>query len=299
MRALLVLFMLSRLSLAHAESLPLYIGTAGSSIYRSQFDTATGSLSKPVQVAETSRPTFLWIHAPTKTLYSICETPRNKGAAIVSWSIGGESGKLTKTASQDAMGDGPCYVSASSDGKYAAIANYGGGSTTLFPIAGDGSVQPSSGFIQHVGSSVNPRRQKAPHAHSSRFDPTNRRVAAADLGTDKVYIYDIDADGALTPSVPPAIDAPAGSGPRHFVFSPDDRYMLILGELSGTITSVRYAPPKVEVTETISTMADGTPDDAPRDQLKSCFTPTGDSFTVATAVRARLRAFTTTPIKAR
>ncbi len=278
MRHWIVILLCGVASLAPADTLPLYIGTGGNAIYLTQFDTASGSLSQGVQVAETSRPTFLWIHPSTRSLYSICEVNRGggaDGAAVVAWAIDRNSGKLTQRSRQDAMGNGPCFVSASSDGKYAVIANYGGGSVALFPIAKDGSVSAASGFVQHVGSSVNPRRQQAPHAHSSRFDPTNKRIAVADLGTDKVYLYDIADDGSLSPSEPAAIDAPPGSGPRHFVFSPDQRFMLILGELSGTITSVRYAPPKIETVETISTMAVGTPDDAPRGSAEILFHPNG------------------------
>ncbi len=275
MRPLIATLLLAAASIAHAESVPLYVGTGGNAIYLTQFDSETGSLTAAREVAQTARPTFICIHRPTRSLYSICEVQRDKGAAIVAWEINPKTGKLSQRSSQDAMGDGPCFVATASNGKYAAIANYGGGSVALFPIAKDGSVAASSGFVQHVGSSVNPRRQTAPHAHSSRFDPTDQRVAVADLGTDKVYLYDIAHDGSLNPSSPAAIDAPAGSGPRHFVFSPDQRYMLILGELSGTITSVRYAPPNVQTVETISTMAAGTPDDAPRGSAEILFHPNG------------------------
>lgn len=278
MRCLIVFALILVSSLATAETLPLYVGTGGNAIYLTTFDTDAGTLSAPRQVAETARPTFIWIHKPTSTLYSICEVGRGngaEGAAIVSWQIDRPSGTLSQRSRQDAMGNGPCFVAVSSDGKFAAVANYGGGSAAVFPIAKDGSVLAASGFVQHQGSSVNPRRQEAPHAHSSRFDPSDRRVAVADLGTDKVYLYDIAEEGSLSPSEPAAIDAPPGSGPRHFVFSPDQKYMLILGELSGTITSVRYDPPNIDTVETISTMAAGTPDDAPRGSAEILFHPNG------------------------
>lgn len=261
-----------------ADDIPLYIGTGADGIYLTMFDTETGDCSVPVKVAQTQRPTFLWIHSPTESLYSISELGRGKngqGAAIVSWAIDDRTGMLSERNRQDAQSDGPCFVSVSADGKVAAIANYGGGSVALFPIHADGSLGPASSHVVHRGSSINARRQSEPHAHSSRFDPSDQRVAVADLGTDKVYLYDVDCEGAMSPSDPPAIETPAGSGPRHFVFSPDDEYMLILGELSGTITTVRYLPPNISTVETISTMAAGTPDDAPRGSAEILFHPNG------------------------
>ncbi len=261
-----------------AEQIPLYVGTGADGIYRTQMDSETGSLSEPVKVAQTQRPTFLWIDRPTNSLYSICELKRNDkgpGEAIVAWAIDPASGRLTERNRQNAQGDGPCFVSLSADGRYAAIANYGGGSIDLFPVRDDGSVGPACDHVQHTGSSVDPRRQGEPHAHSSRFDPSDRRLAAADLGTDHVYLYDVGSNGSLKPSNPPAITTPPGSGPRHFVFSPDQRFMLILGELSGTITTVRYAPPDVETVETISTMAADTAEDAPRGSAEILFHPNG------------------------
>ena len=260
-----------------AENLPLYVGTASDGIYLTQFDTDKGTLTDPVRVATTQRPTFIWIHRDT--LYSICELKRSTksnadGAALVAWSIEAD-GSLKQISKQDATGDGPCFVSVNENGKWAAIANYGGGSAALFPIKPDGAIGPASGSVQHVGSSVNQRRQGEPHAHSSRFDPTGRRVAVADLGTDKVNLYDITESGSLSPSTPAAIDMPKGSGPRHFVFSPDEKYVLVLGELDGAITSFRYAPPTITLIETISTMADGTPKDAPCASAEILFHPNG------------------------
>ena len=271
-----------------AETIPLYIGTGGDGIYLTQFDAESGTLSEPVRVAETPRPTFIWIHDDPKSqvaspmLYSISELPRGKaaddnveGAAIVSWSIDTDSGELTQTSRQDAMGDGPCFVTVSEDGRHAAIANYGGGSVALFPIRKDGSLQPASASIEHTGSSINPRRQSEPHAHSIRFDPTGRALVAADLGTDVVYVYQLGPNGSLTSPPPGGIPMPPGSGPRHLVFSPDGEYLLVLGELSGTITTVQYNSPHYPAVQTISTMADDASESAPRGSAEILFHPNG------------------------
>ena len=72
----------------------------------------------------------------------------------------------------------------------------------------------ATAFVQHEGSSVNPRRQKEPHAHSINVTNDNRHAVVADLGMDKVMIYRLDADkGTLKPGRRPFIRTKAGGGP--------------------------------------------------------------------------------------
>ncbi len=259
------------------EPIRLFIGTGGDGIYASKFDTKTGKLSQPEMMAETNRPSFVWATPETNSLYSVSETRRGaeKDASIIAWSVDETNGKLTMRSHQDAMGDGPCFVCVNEDRTYAAVANYGSGSVAVYPVKPDGSVDPASGSVQHAGSSVIANRQGGPHAHSIRFDPSGKRLAAADLGTDKIYLYDLGTDGALAPSNPPAIDLDPGAGPRHFVFSPDNQFLLALSEISGTITTYRYAPPKVEKLSVVSTMADGTTAEAAKASAEILFHPNG------------------------
>ena len=284
MRALFLFTAIAVVSLtlpmaSSAHTFPLYVGTGGDGIYITEFDAHSGTLSQPKKVATTPRPTFLWIHRAAesdvaKTLYSVCEVGDGKGA-IVAWAIG-DDGSLTQRSQQAAGGDITCFVSTSRDGKYATVANYGSGnSVSLFPIKADGSLGPASDTVQHVGSSVDKKRQLTTHAHSSRFDPTDKRVLAADLGTDKVYVYDVGDDGSLQPGQPAAINMAAGTGPRHFTFSPNNKYLLVLGELAGTITTLRYDPPNIAPVETISTVAADFPADAARHSAEILFHPNG------------------------
>ena len=70
------------------------------------------------------------------------------------------------------------------------------------------------------GSSVVPRRQAGPHAHSINVSPDNRFAFACDLGLDKILIYKLDpAKGTLTANDPAFVPTPKGGGPRHFAVS--------------------------------------------------------------------------------
>jgi len=253
-----------------AEKLAFYVGTATSEdaggIFLGQIDLETGVVEQPTLATAASRTTFIWLHPTENVLYSVAEVRGDAGEkmpAIAAWKIDAD-GKLTKINHQFAEGAGPCFVTVRSDGKYAAVANYGSGSIAIYPLRDDGSIEPASGKVQHAGSGPDTARQAAPHAHSVRFDPSGQRLLAADLGTDDIFIFDIQPDGSLKPADVPSLKNPPGSGPRHFAFSPDNRFVLSLGELSGTISIFSYHPIRSKPLSTVSTVAADLPDDANR-----------------------------------
>ncbi len=96
-------------------------------------------------------------------------------------------------------------------------------------------------FIQHSGSSKDPKRQTGPHAHSVNMSPDNRFLMVMDLGLDQALVYKFDATkGSLTPNDPPFAKITAGSGPRHMTFSPNGKFAYVLNEMSSTVTVFNY-----------------------------------------------------------
>jgi 6-phosphogluconolactonase len=125
------------------------------------------------------------------------------------------------------------------------------------PIDEEGRLEPPSSTIQHTGSSVNPNRQKEPHAHSINLDPAGRFAFAADLGVDKIFIYKFDAaKGTLTPNDPPSAAVEPGSGPRHFAFHPSGKFTYVINEITLTVTAFSYDSARGVLTpiETVSTL---------------------------------------------
>ena len=168
------------------------------------------------------------------------------------------SGKLSLIDEEPSGGDGPCHIVVDAAGKNVLIANYGGGSVAAFPIAADGKLGPASSFIQHRGSSVDPGRQKGPHAHAIVLDAANRFALTADLGLDKVLVYRFDpAKGSLEAAAEAALKP--GSGPRHLAFHPDGRRLYVINELSSTLTAFRYEAERGALQDigTVSTLPEG------------------------------------------
>jgi 6-phosphogluconolactonase len=213
-------------------------------IYLARFDAATGKLGAPELAAETTNPSFLGIHPSLRFLYAVGEIADfggKKAGAVSAFAIDPATGKLKLINQQPSVGVGPCHVNVDRSGKCVTAANYGGGSVASLPIRDDGSLGEAASFIQHEGSSVNPKRQAAPHAHSVTISPDNRFAFAADLGLDKVLVYKLDpAKATLTPNDPPHAVVPPGSGPRHFAFHPSGRFAYVINEILCTVTAFAY-----------------------------------------------------------
>jgi 6-phosphogluconolactonase len=238
-------FSLAVLSKVSAESLPVYFGTytwgdnSSRGIYRSVLDLETGNLSDPVLVAEARNPSFLEIHPNRKFLYAVSEAG---GAGSVSaYAIDTDAGDLELLNQQPSGGAGPCHVSIDHAGRNLLVANYGSGSASVIPIEPDGRLGEPTGFVQHEGSSVNPNRQKEPHAHSINVSPDDRFAFVADLGIDRIMIYRLDLEkGTIVANSPPFARVKPGAGPRHFVFHPNGKYAYVINELDCTVAAFAY-----------------------------------------------------------
>jgi 6-phosphogluconolactonase len=246
-----------------------YTGAKSRGIYVSTFDTATGRLGAPRLAAETESPSFLALHPSRPLLYAVNEVDNFEGkkeGSVSAFAIDAATGDLKALSRASSGGGGPCHLSVDRSGRRVLVANYGRGSVASLPIKGDGGVEAPSSFVQHQGSSADPKRQTRPHAHMIETDPSNKFALAADLGLDEVLVYRFDAgDGQLRPSDPPFARVEPGSGPRHFAFSPDGRDLYVLNEMRITVTAFKYDAGRLTSYQTVSALPAGvspTPDDS-------------------------------------
>lgn len=251
--AALALFAMNSANAADARYW-VYVGTNGKEIHKLEFDSATGTLTSKGVAAETPRPSFLAVNPTKRFLYAVGEVNSvggKKGGGLVAFALDPATGNLSKLNEQSSAGAGPCHVVVDAAGKNVLAANYGGGSVCVLPIRPDGTLGEASAFVQHQGSSVNPSRQKEPHAHSINLDAANRFAFAADLGLDKVIAYRFDADkGTLAEAS--AYETAKGAGPRHFAFHPDGKHAFVINELDSTLDAMSYDPATGKLTRTDS-----------------------------------------------
>jgi 6-phosphogluconolactonase len=266
-----IALMLATLTAASTFAAPqeffVYFGTytkaPSTGIYRSRLNIATGLLSPAELAVEAKDPAFVALHPNGKFLYAIDESSdpkRTPTTGVSAYTINATTGALTLLNQQSAGGSGPCHLAVDRDGKAVLVANYGGGSVSAIALKADGSLGAVGSFIQHAGSSVNPARQKGPHAHEILVSADNRFAFAPDLGLDRIMVYQLDpARAKLTAHTTPFATLPPGSGPRHLAFHPGNAFAYVISEMLCTMTAFRYDAANGTFTalQTISTLPPG------------------------------------------
>ncbi len=246
----------------------VYIGTYTSDdgsqgIYRFEYDPASGAMTPAGLMAETKNPTFLAFHPSGRYLYAVSEIGQLKGqktGGVSAYAVDAATGNLTLLNQQPSQGAGPCHVQVHPTGKLALAANYSGGSVATLPIGEDGALAAATGFVQHAGSSSDPKRQAGPHAHSFFVDPSGRFALCCDLGLDQVLVYRVDLNaGTIAPNDPPFARIHPGAGPRHLAFHPNGQWVFVINELDSTMTVLEWHGTSGELTaiETQPTLPDG------------------------------------------
>ena len=252
-------------NVSRSESIRFYIGTythgQSDGIYTAMFDTKTGAISPPVLAAKTVNPSFLAVSAKRKRVYAVNETTSfagEKSGGVSAFAI--EDDGTLRLLNQMATGGGaPCHLVLDHSAQHVLIANYMGGNASVFSLNADGALDQRTALVQHTGSSINSRRQEAPHAHSINLDAAGKFAFVADLGIDRILAYRFNSEqGTLAPAG--GVNLPAGSGPRHFAFHPNGKYAYGLNELLGTISVFEYAAATGELTtlQLINTTGTGT-----------------------------------------
>jgi 6-phosphogluconolactonase len=218
-----------------------YTGHGSKGIYACRFRPATGKLTPPELAAETVSPSFLAVDPAQHFLFAaneIGDYQNAKSGSVSSFAIDRHTGKLRALNTVASRGADPCHLTVDKGGAHVLVANYTGGSVAVLPAGADGMLGEASDFVQHLGSSVDPERQKEPHAHDVVLTPGNRFAVVADLGLDKLLVYRYDPlNGKLSPNDPPSGSVKPGSGPRHIALHPNGRWAYVIDEMANTITA--------------------------------------------------------------
>ncbi|MGM9759011.1 MAG: lactonase family protein [Parabacteroides sp.] len=227
------------------EHLYLWVGSyadaSAEGIRMYQFDEEQGDATFLAGFTGIQDPSYQALDQEGTRLYSVSET-NTPEASLCAYQINKAAQTLTRLNEQLTQGTAPCYVWIDSQCRLAVTANYNGGSISAFPIAPDGSLQPAEVFA-YEGGTPDSERQDAPHLHCIYASPDEKYLFANDLGTDRIYKYElVEKDGGLRlqPGNPASFSLPAGEGPRHTVFHPNGRWAYLISELSGRVAFLRY-----------------------------------------------------------
>src|SRR5215831_14703797 len=131
---LVAIFHTSQGSLLAASPAPgverFYVGTYSGTIYQSSLNLGATNFGPISSAVLTTDPSFLAFSPGRAFLYSVNENP----GIVSAFSVNSTNGKLTLLNQVSSMGALPAYIIVDLTGKNVLVANYGGGSVTVFPI---------------------------------------------------------------------------------------------------------------------------------------------------------------------
>jgi 6-phosphogluconolactonase len=144
------------------------------------------------------------------------------------YTIDRNTGALTQLATSPLAESFP-YISLDKTGRYLFGASYGGHVISVNAVGTDGRVAAEPLQVIPVGR----------NAHSIRVDESNKFVYVPTLGSDQIFQFNFDANtGKLSSNTPAVHMTKAMTGPRHFITSSDNKFLYVLSELQGTVTTL-------------------------------------------------------------
>lgn len=181
-----------------------------------------------------SNPSFLVV--TDTNVYAVSEEEEGKGG-ITAWQRDAESGSLKYLNHLRVSGTDMCHLCLWPDGKHLSAANYTSGSLAVCSILEDGSLGEVCDTKQHTGVGFDKEdRQKGPHVHSTTVSADGQYLYVADLGLDQIFCYKIEEKGRLKLAEEERqIHMPAGSGPRHFCFTQNGKYLYVATEMGNKL----------------------------------------------------------------
>lgn len=237
-----------------AESSVYLIGTyttaKNQGIELVNFDQVNQLLSTKVLVDGLGDPSFLIANRAKTQIFSVED---GVNGTIVSFAFNQQAQSVTLINKVNSYGDHPCYLALDTTERLLAVANYSSGNFSIYALDGDGRLHFKQ-TVQLQGKSVNKQRQNQAHVHSMLFHPNGKQLLVADLGSDKIHIYDVDDASAtpITAATPADFSVAAGSGPRHMVIHPNGKWLYLVHELTGEVGVYFYQDGQIAHANTYS-----------------------------------------------
>ncbi|HEX2825000.1 MAG TPA: beta-propeller fold lactonase family protein [Burkholderiales bacterium] len=151
---------------------------------------------------------------------------RGETSQAYTYSIDRTTGALRHIGTAPLAANCP-YIFFDRNGRFLLGASYSQNRVVVHRVNDDGTIGET---VQAIPTARN--------AHAIRTDETNRYAFVPHLGTDQVFQFLFDeTSGRLAANTPPLLQMAQGSGPRHLVTSPDNRFVYVLAELTATVTT--------------------------------------------------------------
>ena len=218
-----------------------------------------GSFEMVKTVAEITNPSYVKISKDGKNLYAVSELGGGEESSgfIYAYEINKDY-SLTELGKLSTGALAPCHINIDHTDTFVFVSNYVGGVVAEYKRNADGSLTMIDKLeINNINPSENTGNS---HAHAVTIPTNNQYIYISDLGNDKIWIYDFDQNtGQLHPNQQPFVDVAKGAGPRHFAFSPNQKFAYSINELNSSVSAFKYDSTigKLTPAQTVSTLPDG------------------------------------------
>jgi 6-phosphogluconolactonase len=218
-----------------------YSPVDGEGIFVATFDENAGTVGALHPTGGLRSPAALALHPKQRILYATAvatDANQKSTGAIAAFAIA-PSGELREIDRRPSGGQGPCFLATDSAGHCLVVANCGTASVACFGLRPDARFNGAATILPHEGVSRN--SEGKPQAHSIIVAPGDRYAIAADLGLDRLFVYQLGGKHArLVPHDPPFAQLPHGAGPRHLAFHPRGDFVYAVNELDNTVTCCQF-----------------------------------------------------------
>lgn len=232
-------------------------GPNGQGLYSFKQDPASGALQALGLSPGPRNPSWLCASADGAHLFVANEHEDSESGSgeVTAYARDRHNGSLTLINSVASGGARPVHLSLDASERFLFVANYGGGSVAVLPLAAAGRLGPPMMLARHAELFADgtfgpqPAEQSCPgsfaisdhggpHAHMAQLAPNGRHLLVSDLGLDLMISWRFDA-GRL--SAPQTLAMSPGAGPRHFVFHPQRReHCYVLNEAASTLAWLHF-----------------------------------------------------------
>ena len=205
-----------------------YTRQVSEGIYTIDLDTEKKELSGLTLATKEVSPTYL-AKSKAENLYTVTTVDGLGGAGAYDSTY-----QFLNAVTEE--GAPLCYVAVDETRQLVYGANYHKGEVNVYRILDNGGIEAVES-LYHQEETGPHKNQDHAHVHYTDLTP-DQRLVVCDLGTDRVYTYDVAENGKLTLAA--TFVAEPGTGPRHLVFHPTQPIAYLFGELDSTVSVLAY-----------------------------------------------------------
>lgn len=212
-----------------------YTHSTSKGIYQLELDTQAKQLQNLQLVYEAINPTYL-AESDAHRIYSVAKEENGAdvhgGVMVLDNQIPANQLDLELDP-----GTNPAYLAIDEPRQLVYTANYHLGTVSVYRILADGGVELADRKMDQGIIGPRPEQADGPHPHFANVTPDGRLVVV-DLGVDKLFLYDIAANGEL--HLASEFQMESGFGPRHIAFDNHKGVAYLVGELSSKLAVLEY-----------------------------------------------------------